>query len=845
MAFRPAPNDELTIGDHTYRIAEHPAAPGMAYGQSGRRGTVYQLIDEAGQAWALKVFLPQFREPRLVGQAERIRKYIQLPGLGVAKRDVLTSSQYITLIREHMELAYAVLMPWIQGRTWLEVAASGVPLSPEDSLAIAHSFIHRLLAMEERGLAHCDLSGPNVILTPDGRIEFVDLEEMYAPDLNQPVALPGGSPGYAHKTAPEGLWQPEADRFAGAVLLAEILGWSDEQICRRAWGEGYFDPREMQTDCERFNLLRNVLREDWSERAAAFFENAWFSETLSLCPTFTEWLAALPETVPERLVEEEPSSEGQEETIAGFGGEYEEPFMMRETTLEEIDTPEWVEVQTEEPETSIKEMSFEWTCPKCGEKVGGEVEVCPYCEVGRREGETVSGTTIQQSKSKVVPALKEGDRFRWTIIIGVALFLGLIIVVGWAVSGNPVENTQTPTIAAVLLSEEMEQETQVTTAQSIHTTPTKESTTTPTSPPTATSTLTPTVDPGPLKMTKDNIKDIIQFRTLQGHLERVTSLSWSPDGSQLSSGATDNSIRIWDVKQGIQHSALEGLERDIVDVAWSPLGDRIAIVNERLDLSMWDTSNGELSEESQNLGPIYRIAWSSDGSKLGALTESPRNVWDPYGGNILIWDDHAERDAKLINVGMEMIVCLNWSPDGSQIALGGIQLESRPVTDTWAGKEYEHTALFGSGEVRVIDAEDGEAIVLFQVHFGLIKDDYLTQEYERMAVAWSPDGQHFASAGPFDTLYVWETSDWTKVYELPGSPAQSPGSFSWSPDSSLIAVALSGKRVQIVDPISGEVVTMIEVDEFEISKVAWSPNAAWLAVGSEEGTIHIFGVQED
>jgi hypothetical protein len=43
MAFRPNVGDELTLNGVTYRIAEHPAAPGIPYGQEGRAGIVYCL----------------------------------------------------------------------------------------------------------------------------------------------------------------------------------------------------------------------------------------------------------------------------------------------------------------------------------------------------------------------------------------------------------------------------------------------------------------------------------------------------------------------------------------------------------------------------------------------------------------------------------------------------------------------------------------------------------------------------------------------------------------------------------------------------------------------------------
>ena len=44
MLFHPQVSDQLTINSATYRVAEHPAAPGMPYGQEGRAATVYKLV---------------------------------------------------------------------------------------------------------------------------------------------------------------------------------------------------------------------------------------------------------------------------------------------------------------------------------------------------------------------------------------------------------------------------------------------------------------------------------------------------------------------------------------------------------------------------------------------------------------------------------------------------------------------------------------------------------------------------------------------------------------------------------------------------------------------------------
>lgn len=304
MVFQPSVNEQLTIDRIVFRVAEHPAAPRMPYGQEGRQATVYQLV--AGEdRRALKVFKPRFRVPSLVSLADHLSAFAELAGLSVCRRAVLTPQQDETLLRQYPDLTYCVLMAWVEGPTWTEVVFERRLLAPEQSLALAHSLTEILSRMEQRGIAHCDLSGPNLLLPaltqssksdPSSFLALVDVEQLYAPGLEKPAILPGGSPGYAHKTAPEGLWSANADRFAGMVLVAEMLGLCEERVRSAVWGENYFDPGEMQKDSVRYNTLLTALRERWGEAVAGMLARAWHSEKLADCPTFGELLTVLPES---------------------------------------------------------------------------------------------------------------------------------------------------------------------------------------------------------------------------------------------------------------------------------------------------------------------------------------------------------------------------------------------------------------------------------------------------------------------------------------------------------------------------------------------------------------------
>jgi hypothetical protein len=103
-----------------------------------------------------------------------------------------------------------------------------------------------------------------------------------------------GTPGYNHQRDPQGLWGPMADRYSGAIMLSEMLGWCDPAVQEHVWGESYFDPDEMLLETERFEVLYAALQRYWGQDIARMFAYAWQSKTLGECAAFNEWLVAFP-----------------------------------------------------------------------------------------------------------------------------------------------------------------------------------------------------------------------------------------------------------------------------------------------------------------------------------------------------------------------------------------------------------------------------------------------------------------------------------------------------------------------------------------------------------------------
>lgn len=294
-------HQRLIINDSTHRVVEHPAAPGLPFGQEGRQATVYQLVTDAGDKHALKVFKPRYRYPGIASQADKLALMAEIPGLSVCRRVVLHPGSYGQLLQQHPDLTFAVLMPWIEGPTWEQVVLGAEELSPEQSLHLARALAALHASLEEQGMAHCDLVGPNLLLPELGGgtgIELVDLEQVYGPGFERPDLLLNTTPHYTHEESEAGLWCSYADRFAGAMLLAEMLAWCDDKVREKSWGKNYFPVEETHKDTARSRTMTHALERHWGDRMASLFERAWHSETLRDCPTFGEWLMALPMAVP-------------------------------------------------------------------------------------------------------------------------------------------------------------------------------------------------------------------------------------------------------------------------------------------------------------------------------------------------------------------------------------------------------------------------------------------------------------------------------------------------------------------------------------------------------------------
>ena len=241
---------------------------------------------------------------------------------------------------------------------------------------------------------------------------------------------------------------------------------------------------------------------------------------------------------------------------------------------------------------------------------------------------------------------------------------------------------------------------------------------------------------------------------LSGHQDVVTSVSWSPDGTQLVSASRDGTARIWSPASRQSSATYSGHQGAVLAVAWRPDGFLLASGGVDQSVQTWDPT-GSAQRSFPGLGSsVSSVSWAANNEvlvagtlgsgddeislKSGRIVKSAQNfiihalAFSPDGhflalafdnGDVSIFDVNA-RHSRTFHRHNGAVLCLAWSADGTQLASGGA----------------DHTA-------RIMNASSGHPLKTLQHHAAV------------NGVAWEPTGTtRIATACADGNARVWSTS---------------------------------------------------------------------------------------
>lgn len=287
--------------------------------------------------------------------------------------------------------------------------------------------------------------------------------------------------------------------------------------------------------------------------------------------------------------------------------------------------------------------------------------------------------------------------------------------------------------------------------------------------------------------TPSDIKSI--FR---GHNEEVTSLSWSPDGSQLASASLDQTVRLWDLATQQNPITYTGHTQGVLTIAWSHHSNLLASGGNDKTILVWDTAGNTTYQFFNQPGPVEQIIWAPNDQRIivdihnhkvqevilnnkkfieggkvfgnYSLALSPNGRYLAVGaqlGNVVIYDiANLNRPMldKLIHLGH--LQSLAWSPDSTLLALGDEDKSVRVLDITT--RTIVHTLLLNeavndlswepSNTERLAIASNSGTVVIWNIYTDK-HTSYTGHHGPVTAVAW---GQQALASGSTDkTVIIW------------------------------------------------------------------------------------------
>ncbi|MBI2832803.1 MAG: WD40 repeat domain-containing protein [Acidobacteria bacterium] len=121
-------------------------------------------------------------------------------------------------------------------------------------------------------------------------------------------------------------------------------------------------------------------------------------------------------------------------------------------------------------------------------------------------------------------------------------------------------------------------------------------------------------------------------RTLDGHRGPVTSVAMSADGTMLVSGASDGTIKFWEVTTGVTRRTIDAHAGGIGGVAITTDGRWAASAGADENVRIWDVESGAVKAnlwKYQHWGAVKGVRLSDDGAIAVSAGEDGRvRVWD-------------------------------------------------------------------------------------------------------------------------------------------------------------------------------------------------------------------------
>src|SRR5262249_4467580 len=159
--------------------------------------------------------------------------------------------------------------------------------------------------------------------------------------------------------------------------------------------------------------------------------------------------------------------------------------------------------------------------------------------------------------------------------------------------------------------------------------------------------------------------------TLQGQKEGVTSVCFSPDGTQLVTASVDETAKVWDARVGTSLREFQGHTGRVSSVSFSPDGTRLVYGSEdRTARARGGGAGTQLLTLQGHAGAVVSVSFSPDGTRIvtGGGHRVPPGQATP--GEVKVWDARTGTSLLDLPGHTGLVGSVSYSSDGTRIVSG-------------------------------------------------------------------------------------------------------------------------------------------------------------------------------
>jgi WD40 repeat protein len=332
-----------------------------------------------------------------------------------------------------------------------------------------------------------------------------------------------------------------------------------------------------------------------------------------------------------------------------------------------------------------------------------------------------------------------------------------------------------------------------------------------------------------------SLKEYSQYRSqvaqpqplavLRGHRGEVWSVTFSPNGQQLASGATDGVLRLWNL-QGQILKQFQAQQGELHQVQFSPDGRQMVSAGQDGRLRLWRLNGDAVADLVGHQGRVWDAKFSADGQQIASTSgDGTVRLWSAMTGAALaVLSSHQGpvRNVSFSEDGQRMVT----SGDDGSVRLWRLRGEQIIVFNPFelAEKSYQKTGQRNGYEAPQTGQRDGYKAL---------------QPALTATIALGTNGQDVVTANQ-KTVRLWHGSS------EPISRWQEPAAVS--------AIALGQKREKLaiaqgsvlrLKTLQGKLLAEDKESFTAVVGLDMSPDENFLVSARENGLVRLWNLEEN